>query len=336
MTLDTLETIVKKALSNATQLCVFGFQGGEPTLAGLDFFRALISFEKAHNKNKVSIQHTMQTNGLLLNDEWARFLTQNEFLVGLSIDGPKAAHDAFRLDSMGKGTQRRCLEAARLLKIKKTEFNILSVITRELAAHPDRAWRFYENQEFRYLQFIPCLDPLDNVGEFEKHALDATLYGKFLCRIFDLWYKAYCDGNYVSVRDFDNYIRILMGEQPESCALVGVCSAYALVEADGSVYPCDFYALDQYRLGNIHTHSLREMLGGAVAESFIAPSRQPDSSCTICEYYFLCRGGCRRERAVNGTVALGRNIYCDAYMQLFAHALPRMEVIARMLSGRRA
>jgi uncharacterized protein len=329
MTEHTLETIVQKALSEAQKHCVFGFQGGEPTLAGLDFFEKLIAFEKKHNVNKVSISHTIQTNGLLLDHAWANFFRENNFLVGLSIDADKKIHDAFRLDMSGKGTHTRCLSAARLLSKQHVDFNILSVITRQLAKHPESAYRFYKQHDFRHLQFIPCLDGLHQLHGANYYSLDAKTYGHFLCRIFDLWYADVIKQNYRSIRAFDNYIHMLMGYPPESCAMNGVCSTYALIEADGSVYPCDFYAVDEFLLGNVHTHSFRDMLNGAVAETFVAPSRQLDPACTSCEYLPLCRGGCRRDREpmIEGT--LSRNRFCQAYQQFFKHALPRMQAIAR-------
>ena len=328
---ELLETIVRKALSEANGYCTFGFQGGEPTLAGLEFFQKLIIFEKKYNINNVKIVHALQTNGLLIDASWAGFLKENNFLVGLSIDALKYVHDVFRVDVSGNSTYDRCMSAARILANHHVNFNILSVVTRQLAAHPDKVYRFYKKNGFRYLQFIPCLDNLKDGHGSNIYSLDAKTYGNFLCRIFDLWYNDFTKNEYISIRDFDNYIHMLAGRQPENCAMNGMCSANALIEADGSVYPCDFYAVDDHLLGNILTHSFNEMLCGEKAISFIMPSRNVDTTCLDCEFGYICRGGCRRHREleIDGTLQL--NFYCTAYKQFFAHSLPRMKMIAQYI-----
>ena len=331
MTRDVLETLVQKALSEVTEYCAFGFQGGEPTLAGLGFYRNLIEFEKKYNVNNVKLSHTLQTNGLLLNGEWAAFLRENGFLTGLSVDAYKQAHDDLRPDRAGKGTHNRCMNAARLLSKHRADFNILSVVTRPMASHPEKAYNFYKRGGFRYIQFIPCIDGFGEEQAENIYSLSADKYGEFLCQIFDLWYDDFIKGEYYSIRIFDNYIQMLAGYPPESCAMQGVCTPYALVEADGSVYPCDFYAADQYFLGNITENSFTEMFEGEKAAEFSKLSRIPDSSCIQCEYRFICRGGCRRDRepVIGGRLSINR--YCVAYKAFFRHALPRMQSIARSI-----
>ena len=332
MSLDTLEAIVKKALSEATRLCTFGFQGGEPTLAGLDFFRALITFEEQYNKSNIQIAHTLQTNGLLMDDAWASFLAANRFLVGLSIDGGKQVHDALRPHAGGRSTHHRCLKAAGLLSKHRVQFNILSVVTDPLAARPDQAYHFYKRYGFRYLQFIPCLDGLEERNGTHSYSLNAKTYGKFLCRMFDLWHSDYKRGDYISIRAFDNYIHMLAGHPPENCAMVGMCSAYPLIEADGSVFPCDFYAIDPFLLGNIHTHGFDELMRGEAAIRFAEPSRKAHPACEKCEYFFICRGGCRRDREPIADGVLLRSRFCEAYKMFFEYTLTRMKRIARSIA----
>ncbi len=336
MSLDTLERVVKASLREATHQCTFGFQGGEPTLAGLPFFRALIEFERRHNVHRAQILNTIQTNGQLIDGEWASFLAEHRFLTGLSIDGPKDMHDALRLDPAGKGTHNQAMRAARMLTKAGAEFNILSVVTRALAAHPDAAYAFYRRQGFRYLQFIPCMDELGNQPGGHDHSLDAALYGRFLMRTFDLWHQDYIAGQPVSIRAFDNYVTMLMGYPPESCAMAGRCTASLVVEADGEVYPCDFYALDEHRLGNLRQQSVQELLCGEAARAFVEPSLAVHPDCAACRHMPICRGGCRRDREVLEGGALGRNRYCESYRMLFDHALPRMRQVASMEMQRRA
>jgi len=336
MSPETLELIVRKALSEATESCVFGFQGGEPTLIGLDFYKKLLELERKYNIKNIKISHSLQTNGLLLDEEWAKFFKQNNFLIGLSIDSKKQVHDSLRFDASGKGTHKRCLSSARMLHSFQVEFNILSVITQYLASHPEQAYLFYKQNDFRFIQFIPCLDSPQAWSDNEKKAysLDAKKYGKFLCRIFDLWYADFIKNNYISIRTFDNYIQMQAGYPPESCAMAGVCSAYALIEADGSVYPCDFYAVDEFYLGNLTDKGFAQMLTSEKAEHFMAASRYVDPNCQSCGFYNLCRGGCRRNREpiINGN--LSRNHLCEAYKIFFSHSLNRMKEIAHHLRAR--
>lgn len=334
MSLDTLELLVRNALREATVLCTFGFQGGEPTLAGVDFFRALVTFAKKYNINNARIGYSLQTNGILIDDEWAALLAKNGFLTGVSIDAAKQVHDGLRTDTQGKETHNQCMKATRILTKHKAEFNIISVVTNQLAAHPDNAYNFYKRNGFLYIQFVPCLDGLKEAHGSHFYSLDAKMYGKFLCRIFDLWYADFIVDKYISIRTFDNYIHMLAGYPPESCAMSGTCSAYALVEADGSVYPCDFYAIDEFLLGNIATHSFTEMLTGDVSQSFIAPSKNICPTCKECEYLFICRGGCRRDREPLMDGVIPSNYLCVAYKMFFAHALPRMRSIASQVFGK--
>jgi uncharacterized protein len=337
MSFETLETIVKKALFEAKKYCGFAFQGGEPALAGLEFFKKLIELENKHNVNSVQIAHAIQTNGLLLDDAWAEFFRENNFLVGLSIDASKQNHDYFRHDTKEKGTHNRCMNIARMLTKQRVDFNILSVVTRQLANHPDATYNFYKKNDFRFIQFIPCLDDLSSLKEnppkINEYSLTPEIYGKFLCRIFDMWYSDFVKDDYYSIRAFDNYINMLTGVPPENCAMNGICNVYALIEADGSVYPCDFYATDEYHIGNVKTHSFGEMLGCEEVRAFIEPSQKVDPACKVCEYYFICRGGCRRDREPISDGVLSLNRYCSAYKQFFAHSLHRMKALAHNMYG---
>ena len=334
MTGETLEVIVRKIMQEVSKFCILGFQGGEPTLAGLDFFRLLIDLEKKYNTKNIQIQHTLQTNGQLINDEWAAFFHEHQFLIGLSIDGGKEVHDSLRKDASQKGTHYQCLSATHLFQKHKVEFNILSVITKQLAEKPKEYWRFCKKEKFDFLQFIPCLDGLEQIRGSAIYSLDARTYGTFLCEIFDLWYNDYTTGKYISIRNFDNYIRILLGEPPENCAMAGECRAYPLIEADGSVYPCDFYAIDKYCLGNIKESTFTSMLNGEKADKFMRPSRRHSPECEKCMYLPLCRGGCRRDREVSGIHKLQLNYYCESYKQFFQHAFARMNQIAQFLKNR--
>lgn len=331
MSIDTLSIILKKSLKEATQFVSFVFQGGEPMLAGLNFFKEFIALQKKFNINSIQVFNSIQTNGILIDEEWARFLADNHFLVGLSIDGCKDVHNALRLDANGKGTHKKCMRAATILEEAGAEFNILSVLTKNFALYPDKAYEFYKKNNMHYIQLIPCLDRLNEIHGSNPYSLNSKLFGSFLCRFFDLWYADFINGDYYSVRMFDNYIRMLMGEEPESCGMIGYCQSYPVIEADGDVYPCDFYVLDNWKMGNIHTDSFADMLNNKVSKNFIKSSYAVCEKCSGCSYFPICRNGCRRDREQVSQSSLGLNYYCDGYKKFFDYALPRMQDIARKM-----
>lgn len=335
MSPDLLETLVQKALNYANSSCTFGFQGGEPTLAGLDFFQRLIEFERKYNTKELIIHNTIQTNGTLIADEWARFLGEHRFLVGLSLDGPKELHDAHRIDISGRGTFNRVLQAARLFDRHRVDYNILSVIHRQVARHPAKYYNFLKKQGFTYLQPIVCLDPLNECPGGRPYSLPPELYAQFLMGLFDLWSRDLLQGEQISIRQFDNYLRMILGYPPESCDLNGECLGYLVVESNGNVYPCDFFAIDQWCLGNIGVQELGEMENGPTFRKFREISRHVADECQSCQWYSLCRGGCRRNREpfVDGKPAL--NYYCFAFHQFFECSWEKLHQIAAFIDSQR-
>lgn len=337
MSLETQDILVRNAIAESDEQCNFSFQGGEPTLIGLPFYQQLIELQKKYkaefHKDRLVINNVIQTNGMLLNDEWCEFFHENNFLVGLSLDGDKDIHDANRVDAQGKGTFNRVLKAARLLEKHKVEFNILCVVTRELARRGKRVYHELVRLGFRYLQFIPCIDDFGAEPGSSPHSLTADRFGQFLKDLFDEWYKDFMAGQYVSIRHFDNWVHMLQGRPPETCSMSGRCTCYGVVEADGSVYPCDFYVLDQWKLGNIRENSFAEMLSSELAHKFVSDSILLAEKCRTCRHYAICRGGCRRDREPldqeNGTL----NIYCEAYEQFFDYAMDRLRQVARIVRG---
>ena len=323
-----LEAVIQRALASATQSCTFSFQGGEPTLAGLVFFRRAVELARQYNKNRVQVCFSLQTNGMDLTPAWADFLAENRFLVGLSLDGVKETHDANRVTPQGEGTFQRVLRAAQLLESHGAAFNILTVVNRQTAPQVERIYRFYQRSRLGYLQFIPCLDPLGEAPGEQDYSLSPQEYGRFLCRLFDLWYQDAVGQRAPSIRQFENYIEMLLGFPPEACGMAGVCGMQHVVEADGSVYPCDFYVLDGYRLGNLCTDSLEEINRRREALGFVQQSRAVHRACRDCPHFPLCRGGCRRYRAVEADGSLGRNTLCPGYREFFAYAAPRLKELA--------
>lgn len=314
---ERMEKTIAAAMEFADGSCTFAFQGGEPTLAGLDFYRQMLLLQKKYARPGVRIFNTIQTNGYCIDEEWARFLADHHFLVGLSLDGPANLHDRNRKDHQNAGTFDRVLRAAKLFDRYQVEYNILCVLTGENARKVDEIYEFFKENAFDFLQFIPCLEPMDQARGLEAYHLSVEDYGEFLLRIFDLWYADLKQGHYISIRHIDNWLSILLGGHPEACAMNGICSIQFVVEGDGSVYPCDFYVTDQWKLGNVETDSFLQMLRSAPAQKFIRTSTSVPHSCRACPIAFLCRNGCRRDRALTPEGLPGKNYYCNAYLRFF-------------------
>ena len=336
MSVDTMHTIVEKAMEYGDYECTIAFQGGEPTLAGLDFYRDLVAYVTAHEKpKKLKIHYALQTNGYLINEEWAAFLGENHFLVGVSLDGIKEIHDRYRLDAAGKGTYQRVISAIRLLEKHQVEYNILTVVTAATARNGQKIYNYFKKNHFGYQQYIECLDPIGEEPGQHEYSLTPEKYGEFLKSMFDAWYLDMRSGTYVYNRYFENLMMIMAGQQPESCNMRGVCGKQWVFEADGSVYPCDFYALDQWRLGNIQENSFEEMDEKRDGLGFIQWSMRQQEDCQKCRWFGLCRNGCRRNREPVTAEHTNRNYFCKSYQMFFEYAYPRLEEIYQLyMAGR--
>ncbi len=318
LSLEDMENVIIAAMEYAEGICSFAFQGGEPTLAGLDFFRQTVSLEKKHRRAGIEVRNAIQTNGLCVDAEWARFFSENHFLVGLSLDGPAEIHNRNRIDAEGRGTFNRVMQTVRLFDKFRVEYNILCVVTGKNARSIQSIYRFYRKQGFRWLQFIPCLEPMAQERGAEAYHLSCKEYGDFLIRLFDLWFQDLKRGKYISIRHMDNWLGMLLGEEPEACNMRGRCSVQFVVEGNGGVYPCDFYVLDKWRLGTVGQQSFAEMAQGGIALRFTESSCQVPEECGKCPAYPLCRNGCRRDRLPGLEEQMGRNYYCEAYWRFFA------------------
>lgn len=325
MSEETAESIIREAFRAVSPGgCVtFMFQGGEPTLAGLDFFRRFMALEQKYAKEEVLCSHAIQTNGFLLTKEWAEFFRQHGFLTGLSMDGTRMLHDSYRIDASGQGTWEKTTAALKLLEEYQVETNLLCVVTGQAARKASQIYRTLTSSGRHPMQFIPCLDPIESVRGRETYSLRPEAYGKFLCSLFDCWYQDWKADRYVSIRNFDDYIRILLRMPPSACAASGICGTYLVAEADGSLYPCDFYVLDRWNLGNIHSCSAEQAMSSCAAGEFLDQSRNRPPECSSCRYMPLCRGGCRRDWLENGS-----NYYCVSYRMFFDYSIIRLEEMA--------
>lgn len=334
MSKETLKNTLTKALEQTKNLLQIAFQGGEPTLAGLDFFEEVVRIVKENNVNHCRVNFALQTNGTLLDENWARFFKAHHFLVGVSLDGIKEIHDQWRVDAEGKGTYQRVLSGIRLLEEYGVEFNILTVLTKDACRRYQKIYESYKKNGWDFQQYIPCLDPLEEKRGQHEWSLDPKQFESYLKTAFDCWYRDIIEGHPRFHRYFDNLLLILNRQMPEACGMSGRCSVQYVVEADGSVFPCDFYMLDPYCLGNLNTDSFEEMDQKRTELGFIEESIQKEQECKSCRWYGLCRGGCRRDRDFFAE-GIQRNYYCEAYQSFFEYAYPRLVEVYRIAVRRR-
>ena len=319
MDLATAEALVRRAFIYADGWVSFMFQGGEPTLAGIDFYRQFIKLVDRYNARGLEVRYALQTNGFSLDEAWAALFREHGFLVGVSMDGTRAVHDLHRIDARGEPTFNRIKGTLDMLLAHGVEANVLCVVTEPLARKARDAWQALA--PYGYVQFIPCLDALD--GAASPWSLTEEGYALFLNETFALYAQAIAQGRYVSVRTFDNWIGMLRGYPPDTCAMRGRCVCGFTIESDGSTYPCDFYALDAWHLGNIREVSLVRMMKSEAAKRFIDASLPIPDACTACAFYPLCRNGCRRERID------GLNRFCGAYQDFFGKNVEELQRLAR-------
>ncbi len=325
---QTRDALIEKAIGESEKAVSFAFQGGEPTLAGLDFYKAFVKKARSCKKPGMRIFYSIQTNGMVLDKAWARFFKENGFLVGLSLDGDKACHDEMRVDIGGKGSFLTVSKSASLLSREGVDFNILCVVTSNTARRARAVYSYFKKQGYPYIQYIPCLDPFDVEHGSQPFSLTPQKYGTFLKTTFDAWYDDLVKGEYVSIRYFDDLVNVLAGKGSSSCALLGTCGSYFVIEADGGVYPCDFYVLDEWRMGNIRELSFLKLFETKAYKEFLRRGDRRPEKCEGCVYQPVCGGGCQRDRIwEEGQV---RHVYCDTLRSFFEYAMPRLSEIARM------
>lgn len=302
------------------------FQGGEPTLAGAEYFASFAETGKRLLPAGAGIRYSIQTNGLALSQDMLSVFRKHRFLVGISLDGCRMLHDQNRLDPTGKGTWGKVLGNLRMLQSAGIETNALCVITGQAAQNPEKIYRTLKQLGLRYQQYIPCLDPLEGPRGSLPHSLTPQAYGQFLKDTFALWYADWKRGDYVSLRLFEDLVFNAMGQPCASCAVSGQCGQYLVVESNGDVYPCDFYCLDPWHLGNIRQNTVQQLLRCEKAIAFSTQRSQVSEACSRCPYSRLCKGGCFRdwERTDSGY----HNYYCDAFREFFAYAMPYIQEIA--------
>ena len=319
------------------------WQGGEPTLMGLDFFRRSIELQKKYRKAGIRIENTFQTNGILLNDAWCRFFHENGFLIGLSMDGPGELHDFYRKDRGGQGTFDRVLKAARLLQEHRVEFNILCTVNRKNADHPLKVYRFFRDElGTRYIQFIPIVER-DNESGFQEgnrvtdRSVRPNQWGRFLTEIFDEWVKR--DVGRTFVLNFDGALAGWLGRAGTVCIFGPTCGLGMALEHNGDLYSCDHFVEPNYYLGNILKTPLIDLVASEKQRKFGNDKRDLlPRYCRECEVRSICNGECPKNRFVETPDGEpGLNYLCSGYKAFFQHADKPMRIMAELIrKGRQA
>lgn len=325
---NTLKEILRQALSQCDQGISISWQGGEPTLMGLEFYKKAVEFQIAFGQGK-TIGNGFQTNGILLNRKWAAFFKKYAFLVGLSIDGPRHIHDHYRRFSKNKGSWDRVHTNAKMLLDRGVSVNAMTCLTNYSARFPEEIYTFHKTLGLAYMQFIPVIE-WDKTGSLlaAPFSVTADQYGAFLCRVFDLWLSDFKGGRpTTSIRLFESVFFSCMGYPSSQCTFQEACGQYLVVEHNGDVYPCDFFVEPEWKLGNVMQGRLETMLNSEKQAEFRSLKKKVAPNCKSCSFRLYCHGGCTKDRAF-GAGSVRQNYFCDAYTKFFEHALPVLKNLA--------
>ncbi|TVR05800.1 MAG: anaerobic sulfatase maturase [Spirochaetaceae bacterium] len=326
MDADTLQKVIAGYMATPQPIYSFGWQGGEPTLMGADFFRTAFELQRSLAPRGATVANGLQTNGTLLDADFAQLLAEYRVLVGISVDGPADLHDRYRRTVGGGATHHRVMQGISHLQTAGVEFNVLTLVSAANVDHPTEVYRYLKSLGVHHHQYIPCVEPLnDGLTDF---SITAEQWGNFLNGIFDEWQEA--DTRTVSVRHFDSVVNLLVTGQYSSCTMGGSCRQYLVVEHNGDVYPCDFFVTPELRLGNIHTHSLEQAWRSPLMRRFGAQKARWPHRCGECPYLPLCSGDCQKLR-LGGDAP---SALCEGWVAFYDHALPRLKEIAARAARR--
>ncbi len=327
MSYETLERSISEYLSIKDKVAEFSWQGGEPLLAGKDFFYKVVEYQSQYGKSGCIIGNAIQTNGVLLDDEWCRFFREYRFLVGISIDGPEKIHNYYRKGKNGEESFRKVYSGLNLLKSYGVEFNVLVTLNAKNVSYGADIYRFLVNSGVRFIQFIPILEWTKD-GKIAEFSCPADGYGKFMVDVFKIWAKR--DIGRVSVRLFDSVLSYLIRGQASLCWNLPSCPKAFIVEWNGDFYVCDHFVERKWFMGNIHTSPLVELARSKVFDEFSNLKRNLPSECSSCKYLPLCNGGCPKHHiSIDGHGKV--NYFCPSYKFFFSQTLMGFKKIANSI-----
>lgn len=349
MKTEVLERLIRDYIRSQPQEHIeFVWHGGEPTLLGVDYFRKVLELQKKYGEGK-EIANILQTNGTLIDDNWADFLAENHFLCGLSIDGPRKFHDRHRRFANGKGSWEKAVECAGIFRKHGVEFNTMSVVNASNSKEPVAVYEFLKEIGSRFMQFSPiveriALDEKESLSivtpQYGKEAalmqenVSAAEWGNFLCRIFDRWVKS--DVGICYVNWFDNTLAAYAGQQPSLCSMAPYCGCSLAIEHNGDAYCCDHFVFPEYLLGNIFRQDIAEMAKSD--RQFFFEQYKKDSlpaRCRSCAYLNVCGGDCPKNRIARTTEGEHISCLCQGFRMFFEHTRKHFEYMADELKKHR-
>jgi uncharacterized protein len=329
---ETLESYTRQYIEAQQVLEVtFAWQGGEPTLMGLPFFERAVELQRQYVKPGMRIYNSFQTNGVLLDEDWCRFFREHDFLIGISLDGPRALHDAYRVDKGGQPTFDRVMRGVRLMQQHRVEFNVLTCVHAANADHPLDVYRFLRDEVGTpFIQFIPIVEPRDL-----SRSVTGEQYGAFLTAIFDEWVRR--DVGRIFVQLFDVALGVWSGTRAGLCVFEETCGAALAMEHNGDVYSCDHFVDPAYYLGNLERLPLVEMVESAPQQQFGQAKHDTlPRMCRECDVRFMCNGGCPKNRLLTTPDGEpGLNYLCAGYKAFFRHIGQPMRFMAAELRAQR-
>ena len=340
MSPEMLETVIREYIAaNDVPEVTFNWHGGEPLVLGLDFYRKAVELERKYADGK-TVFNTLQTNGTLLTPEWADFLRENRFLVGISIDGPRDIHDKYRKDRGGAGTFDKVVRGIALLRACGVEFNTMSTVNKVSEGRGLEVYRFLQSLGSRYMQFMPVVehvkggfivDPVTEGARLAPWSVSSRGFGQFMCDIFDDWVRNDVGRTFVGL--FDATLANWCGVMPGTCAYDRTCGGNSVIEHNGDLYPCDHFVYPRYRLGNIAETPIRSMMESPRQVKFGIDKRNSlPAKCFRCKYLHLCNGECPKHRFHRTEAGeTGLSALCEGYYRFYEHTAPYMGKMRELL-----
>lgn len=321
---EVLEQLIRSYMSTSQSIYSFGWQGGEPTLMGLEFFEKVVEFQKQYGHAGANVGNGLQTNATLIDERMSRHFSQYKFLMGCSLDGPPDVHNHYRKTIDLRGSYKQVIQGIKQLKQHQVEFNILVLVSQANVRKAAEVYRFLVNKGFYHHQYIPCVE-FDDQGILEPFAITGAEWGNFLCEIYDIWSPK--DIYRVSIRQFDSILAKKVDGVSNVCTMGDNCCQYFVVEHNGDVYPCDFFVREPLKLGNVMDTTWEEMAQSPLYQQFGKQKKRWNTRCQACDFLSLCQGDCLKHRLTAGQGPDQLSYLCEGWQTFFNHTARGFELL---------
>ncbi len=325
MSHEVLHTMIRKYMATDQPQYAFSWQGGEPALMGLDFYKRVTDLQQRYGRPGSHVSNGLQTNTTLIDDAWARHLAMYRFLVGVSLDGPGDMHNRFRLHANGRGSHADVFKGIESLQRHHAEFNIITLVTQANVDKPREVYRYLVDHGFSWHQYIPCVE-FDGSGNLTPFSITGRQWGDWLCAVYDEWIQD--SPRHVSVRQFDAILTLLVDGTCPDCHMGRDCCRYFVVEYNGDVYPCDFFVQPDLKLGNILTHEWEDLQKSLTYINFGALKDTRNGACSTCEFLDFCAGDCLKHRLPRYGDPGTLSSLCEGWKMFYQHSLPGLRHMA--------